>query len=84
MQLNKALYRTEQALAQAGFVRATGRRRDQIDVRLAYDIAFFRPRDDPSRTFAFGKAIRVCGRILLTLEKRNQQVAATTLRERLI
>ena len=64
-------------------MRTTGGRGYQIDIRLAYYIAFLGPSDYPSGAFALGKAIGVCAGILLAFEERNQQIAATTLRKRL-
>ena len=56
----------------------------QVDVRLAHHITFFGPGHHPTRAFAFCEAVSICTGKLLSLEKRNQQIAATALRQRLI
>ncbi len=57
VQFDEALHRLEQTLAQAGFVRAAGRRGNEVDVRLAQHSALFGEGHAPGRTFAFGEAL---------------------------
>ena len=72
MHLDKTFDCAKETLAQSGFVRAAGRRRDQVDIGFAHDIAVFGPGDDPGGAFAFGKAIGVGMRILFAFEQGNQ------------
>ncbi len=74
MRIDKRAHRAEQALAQTGFVRAAGRRRNQIDVRLARHRAVFGPHDDPVGALAFGKRRIVGARESTRLERRQQRI----------
>ena len=55
MQIDKAFYRIEQAVAQAAFVRAAGAGGNQIDIALAHRRTIFGERQTPLRALAFGK-----------------------------
>ena len=83
--LDKALHGLEQAFAQARFMRAAGRRRDEVDVRLPHRRALFRPRHHPRCTFAQGKAFFAglvgVGKVF-ALEQRDDRLGAAALRER--
>ncbi|ABA48493.1 conserved hypothetical protein [Burkholderia pseudomallei 1710b] len=83
VQLDEALHRLIEAVAQAGFMRAARGRRNQVHVRLAHERAFLAPRDDPRRALALGERVVARAGIgeALALEKRNQQLAAVHLVE---
>lgn len=76
VQLGKALDRAEQAFAQARLVGAAGRRRDQVDVRLAHRVAVFGPGHHPLGALAFGEGFVVGAGVLLALEERHHQLGA--------
>ena len=59
---------SQQAFAQAGFMRAAVRCRDQVNVRLAHYRAIFCPCNDPCCAFAFGKTFGVGVRILFAFK----------------
>ncbi len=59
-------------------MRAAGRRRNQVHIRLAHERTFLAPCDDPRRAFALGEGFVGRTRIgeTLAFEQRNQQLAA--------
>jgi hypothetical protein len=59
MQLDEALDRVEQAVAQAAFVRAAGAGGNQVDVALAHRLAVFGEGHAPVGALAFGEVVVV-------------------------
>ena len=57
VQLDEALDRVEQAVAQAAFVRAAGAGGNQVDVALAHRVAVFGEGHAPLRALAFGEVV---------------------------
>ena len=71
----EALDRVEGGLAQPGFVRAAGRRRDQVDVGFARQIAFGAPAQRPGGAGADREVLVAGGGVFLAGEDRRSQVA---------
>ena len=64
MQVDEALDRVEQAVAQAALVRAAGAGGNQVDVALAHRLAVFGEGHAPLRALAFGEVVVVLRRSL--------------------
>ena len=81
VELDEALHRLEQTVAQTAFVRAARGGGDQVDVAFADRRAFFGEAHAPRCALALGKALVGCIGKPFAFEQRNHRIGVQRLRQ---
>ena len=74
VRFHKGLHRQIKPLSETGFMRATGRRRDQIDIAFANGLPLFMPNHNPTGSFADSESLRLVLGKPARFKRRNQRL----------